>query len=425
MLLDLLGSPADLGADDPRRRHQRQDVDRPHDRRAAARVRAAHRPVHQPAPALDDASGSAFDGRSDRRRALPRDVRRDRAVPRPRRRAAASVPLSFFEVLTGMAFAAFADAPVDVAVVEVGHRRHAGTPPTSSTRRSPSSRPIGARPPARSSATPSSEIAGEKAGIIKPGSLRRARPAAASRPPRCCSRRSVEVGRAGGPRGPGVRRAVARARRRRPAADAARAWRGSTTTSSCRCSGAHQAHNAAVRARRGRGVPRWRPRAARDARPRRRARGLRRRDLARAGSRWSAARRPCCSTPRTTPPARRRPRRRSQDDFAFTRLVGVVARDGRQGRARHPRGVRAGARRGRHHPGEHLARAMPVDELAAARGRGLRRGPGRGRAGGWTTRSTPRSALAEEDGDHLGGVRRPRHRLDRHRRRGAHPARRR
>jgi dihydrofolate synthase / folylpolyglutamate synthase len=30
------------------------------------------------------------------------------------------VPLSFFEVLTGMAFAVFADAPVDVAVIEVG-----------------------------------------------------------------------------------------------------------------------------------------------------------------------------------------------------------------------------------------------------------------------------------------------------------------
>ncbi len=29
-------------------------------------------------------------------------------------------PLSFFEVLTVMAIAAFADAPVDVAVVEVG-----------------------------------------------------------------------------------------------------------------------------------------------------------------------------------------------------------------------------------------------------------------------------------------------------------------
>jgi dihydrofolate synthase/folylpolyglutamate synthase len=33
---------------------------------------------------------------------------------------AAPVPLSFFEVLVGMAFAAFADAPVDVAVIEVG-----------------------------------------------------------------------------------------------------------------------------------------------------------------------------------------------------------------------------------------------------------------------------------------------------------------
>src|SRR6202040_455097 len=30
------------------------------------------------------------------------------------------VPLSFFEILTGMMFAAFADAPVDVAVIEVG-----------------------------------------------------------------------------------------------------------------------------------------------------------------------------------------------------------------------------------------------------------------------------------------------------------------
>ena len=30
------------------------------------------------------------------------------------------VPMSFFEILTGMMFAAFADAPVDVAVIEVG-----------------------------------------------------------------------------------------------------------------------------------------------------------------------------------------------------------------------------------------------------------------------------------------------------------------
>ncbi len=40
--------------------------------------------------------------------------------------------LSFFEVLTGMAYAAFADAPVDVAVVEVGMGAP-GTPRTSST----------------------------------------------------------------------------------------------------------------------------------------------------------------------------------------------------------------------------------------------------------------------------------------------------
>ena len=42
---------------------------------------------------------------------------------------AADEPLTNFEVPTAMAFAAFADAPVDVAVVEVG-LGGAGTPPT-------------------------------------------------------------------------------------------------------------------------------------------------------------------------------------------------------------------------------------------------------------------------------------------------------
>jgi folylpolyglutamate synthase/dihydrofolate synthase len=79
------------------------------------------------------------------------------------------VPLSFFEVLTAMAFAVFADAPVDVAVIEVGvggtwdctnvadgavavitpisidHVRYLGDTVT--------------------------EIAGDKAGIIKPGAV--------------------------------------------------------------------------------------------------------------------------------------------------------------------------------------------------------------------------------------------------------------
>src|SRR3954462_5155612 len=34
--------------------------------------------------------------------------------------AAGEVPMSFFEVMVGMAYALFADAPVDVAVIEVG-----------------------------------------------------------------------------------------------------------------------------------------------------------------------------------------------------------------------------------------------------------------------------------------------------------------
>jgi folylpolyglutamate synthase/dihydrofolate synthase len=79
------------------------------------------------------------------------------------------VPMSFFEVLTGMMFAAFADAPVDVAVIEVG---------------------IGGRWDATNVADGAvavvgpvamdhmqylgdtiEEIAAEKAGIIKPGAV--------------------------------------------------------------------------------------------------------------------------------------------------------------------------------------------------------------------------------------------------------------
>src|SRR5699024_531789 len=78
------------------------------------------------------------------------------------------VDMTFFEVITGMAYAAFADAPVDVAVVEVG---------------------LGGRWDATSVADPQvavvcpvaldhthilgknlTEVAAEKAGIIKQGS---------------------------------------------------------------------------------------------------------------------------------------------------------------------------------------------------------------------------------------------------------------
>jgi dihydrofolate synthase / folylpolyglutamate synthase len=75
--------------------------------------------------------------------------------------------LSFFEVLTGMAYAAFADAPVDVAVVEVGmggtwdatNVIDAGVAVVT---------PISLDHTDRLGSTPG-EIAGEKSGIIKQG----------------------------------------------------------------------------------------------------------------------------------------------------------------------------------------------------------------------------------------------------------------
>ena len=82
--------------------------------------------LHQPAPA----AGHRADRRrrpADRRRALRRDLRRHRPVHDMVDSAAADgVAMSKFEILTGMAFAAFADAPVEAAVIEVGPRRHLG-----------------------------------------------------------------------------------------------------------------------------------------------------------------------------------------------------------------------------------------------------------------------------------------------------------
>ena len=72
------------------------------------------------------------------------------------------VPLSFFEVLTGMAFAAFADAPVDVAIVEVGL---GGTWDATNV----ADGVVAVVGPVAIDHT--QEIAAEKAGIIKPGAL--------------------------------------------------------------------------------------------------------------------------------------------------------------------------------------------------------------------------------------------------------------
>ncbi|MGW8886798.1 bifunctional tetrahydrofolate synthase/dihydrofolate synthase [Streptomyces sp. NPDC055749] len=75
--------------------------------------------------------------------------------------------LSFFEVLTGMAYAAFADAPVDVAVVEVGM---GGTWDATNVIDATVAvvTPISLDHTDRLGETPA-EIAGEKAGVIKQG----------------------------------------------------------------------------------------------------------------------------------------------------------------------------------------------------------------------------------------------------------------
>ncbi|WP_344897986.1 folylpolyglutamate synthase/dihydrofolate synthase family protein [Actinomadura meridiana] len=79
------------------------------------------------------------------------------------------VRLSFFEMLTAMAFAAFADAPVDVAVVETGM---GGTWDATNVADGTVAviTPIGLDH-TRYLGDTVEEIAGEKAGIIKPGSV--------------------------------------------------------------------------------------------------------------------------------------------------------------------------------------------------------------------------------------------------------------
>jgi dihydrofolate synthase / folylpolyglutamate synthase len=77
--------------------------------------------------------------------------------------------LSYFEVLTAMGFAAFADAPVDVAVVEVGLGGSWDSTNVADGRIAVVT-PIGLDHMAYLGDTVG-QIAGEKAGIIKPGSI--------------------------------------------------------------------------------------------------------------------------------------------------------------------------------------------------------------------------------------------------------------
>jgi dihydrofolate synthase/folylpolyglutamate synthase len=101
------------------------------------------------------------------------------------------VRLSFFEVLTAMGYAAFADAPVDVAVVEIGMGGSWDATNVADARVAVVT-PI-AIDHVRFLGSSLEEIAAEKAGIIKPGSygVVAQQPLAAAE---VLMRRSVEVG---------------------------------------------------------------------------------------------------------------------------------------------------------------------------------------------------------------------------------------
>ncbi len=106
----------------PHRRDQRQDVGGPHRRRAADRVQSPDRTHHQPhlqsaveRIAIDNEPISPA-----RYVEVYREIEPFVQLVDAQSQQDGGPAMSKFEVLTAMAFAAFADAPVDVAVVEVG-----------------------------------------------------------------------------------------------------------------------------------------------------------------------------------------------------------------------------------------------------------------------------------------------------------------
>ena len=197
------------------------------------------------------------------------------------------IKLSFFEVMTGLAYAIFADAPVDVAVVEVGLGGEWDATNVIDAEIAVVT-PIGLDHTQYLGPT-TGAIAAEKAGIIKRDSIailassaqRRGRRAAAT---------LDRGGRQCGPRGARVRRARSAAGRRRPGADPAgsgRCVRGGLPAALRRPPGPERR----LRAGRGRGVLRRRL-GERAHRRRHRARGVRSRSARPGGSRRSARRRP-------------------------------------------------------------------------------------------------------------------------------------
>ena len=211
----------------------------------------------------------ALDGAADRPGAVRRDLRRHRSLPGAGRLAGTTSGCR-----SSRCSRRWRTPPSPTRRSTSPSSRSAwaapGTRPTSPTRRSPWSR----RSPS-TTALPRLD-ASSRSPARRPGSSSRAATACSPQQPveaaEVLLRRSVEVGRDRRARGAGVRRPGAD---RSPSAGrcvGCAGWAASTTRSSCRCIGAHQAHNAAVRAGRGRGVPRRRARGARAARRRHRAR---------------------------------------------------------------------------------------------------------------------------------------------------------
>ena len=250
-------------------------------------------------------------------------------------------------MLAAMAFAAFADAPVDVAVVEVGM---GGTWDATNVIDGEVAviTPIGLDHTEWLGDTVEL-IAGEKAGIIKPGAtlVMGMQPVGAAR---CCWPRRPRSGRRSYAKGFefGV------ARRRQAVGGQLLTLRGSaapTTTSSCSLQGPHQASNAAcalaaVEAFLGGGsngpldVEAVREGFA----------------LADSPGRLEVVRRnPTVLLDGAHNPAGAQALATAiADGFDFTRLVGVVGRAGRQGRPRRARGARTHPQRHRRDP-EQLA----------------------------------------------------------------------
>ena len=213
-----------------------------------------------------------------------------------------------------------------------------GTRPTSSTPAVAVVTPIGLDHQAYLGDT-IEQIAAEKAGILKDGRLRRAGPAGArGRQVLLRARRARSA-----PRWPakGWSSACCPAslavggQLRRPA----RVWPGRTTTCSCRCSVAHQAHNAAVALA---AVEAFLGGGQRAARRRRCAQRLPRRDLTRPARGGASRAHGAARRRRTTRPGRPRWRAALVEDFSFRRLVAVVGVLDGQGRARPAGGARAG-----------------------------------------------------------------------------------